>query len=269
MKLYQDKEWLYQKYIIEKLSTYKIAELCKVCHGTILYWLHKFNIPIKKEEVLEKNRLSHLGKSTWNKGLTKEISEAIRRISEAKMGEKNPNFGKSPWNKGIKGCHTEKSLSHIPLFKKGHIPWNKSKKFLKITSSNHYRWKGRKKAMRERQKKDLKYRLNHRIRNLITCHMKKSQKKGRHWEDLVGYTVTQLKKRLQKTIPQGYIWQDFLEGKLHIDHIIPISAFNFTEPEHTDFKRCWSLNNLRLLPAKENIIKGAKLEKPFQPALAI
>ncbi|GAI73524.1 unnamed protein product, partial [marine sediment metagenome] len=45
-------------------------------------------------------------------------------------------------------------------------------------------------------------------------------------------------------------WKDYLNRDLHIDHIIPKSAFNFTKPEHTDFKRCWALDNLRLLPVQ-------------------
>ena len=51
----------------------------------------------------------------------------------------------------------------------------------------------------------------------------KSNKEGRHWEGLVGYTLKDLIRRLKKTVPSGYTWQDFLEGKLHVDHIIPIS----------------------------------------------
>jgi len=97
----------------------------------------------------------------------------------------------------------------------------------------------------------------------------KGNKKGRHWEDLVGYTLKKLKNRLQKTMPEGYTWQDYMDGKLHIDHIIPKSIFNFTKPEHPDFKRCWALENLRLLPAKENQEKSNKLKKPFQSALKL
>lgn len=97
----------------------------------------------------------------------------------------------------------------------------------------------------------------------------KGNKAGRHWEDLVGYKLNDLIKRLKNTMPKDYCWQDFMEGRLHIDHIIPKSAFNYTNTEHIDFKRCWSLDNLRLLPAKENLIKHNKLYKPFQPALAI
>lgn len=97
----------------------------------------------------------------------------------------------------------------------------------------------------------------------------KAKKQGRHWEDLIGYTIQELKIRLKKTMPKDYTWKDLMNGKLHIDHIIPISVFNFERPENPDFKKCWSLMNLRLLPAKENQSKGAKLDRPFQPSLLI
>jgi hypothetical protein len=58
-------------------------------------------------------------------------------------------------------------------------------------------------------------------------------------------------------------------GQWHVDHKIPISAFNYETPDDIDFKRCWALKNLRPMWAKENISKGAKLDKPFQPALAL
>ena len=122
--------------------------------------------------------------------------------------------------------------------------------------------------IKKKLKIDLKFNLNSKIRTAIWQSLK-GNKPGRHWEDLVGYTLNDLIKRLQKTMPKGYCWQDFLQGKLHIDHKIPISAFNFNKPEHTDFKRCWALSNLQLLPAKENMTKHNKLSRPFQPALKI
>ena len=120
----------------------------------------------------------------------------------------------------------------------------------------------------KKYKTDLKYNLSKNISNAIYLSLR-GNKNGRHWESLVGYTINQLMEHLKKTMPQGYNWQDFMEGKLHIDHIIPISAFNFTKPEHINFKRCWGLSNLRLLPAKENRIKKDKIIKPFQLALQI
>ena len=121
---------------------------------------------------------------------------------------------------------------------------------------------------KNRYKTNLKYNLNRRLSCLIWQTLK-DNKNGRHWENLLGYSVNDLIRRLKRTMPKGYNWQDFLEGKLHIDHITPIKVFNFTKAEHIDFQRCWALNNLRLLPAKENLIKGSKLSRPFQPALKI
>jgi len=119
-----------------------------------------------------------------------------------------------------------------------------------------------------KRKTNLKYNLNRKMSIVINLSLKKN-KNNRHWETLVDYSLADLIKRLKRTMPKDYTWQDFLEGKLHIDHIIPKSVFNYTEPEHPDFKRCWSLRNLQLLPAKENRKKYNKISRPFQPALQI
>jgi hypothetical protein len=120
----------------------------------------------------------------------------------------------------------------------------------------------------KRRKTDLKYNLNRKISKGIYKSLK-ANKEGRHWEFLVGYALNELIKHLKKTMPKGYKWSDYLNGDLHIDHIIPISVFNFDSPENPDFKNCWALENLRLLPASENLLKRDKISKPFQPALKI
>ena len=121
---------------------------------------------------------------------------------------------------------------------------------------------------KKRKKIDLKFNLNCKINRMIN-HSLKRDKAHKHWEDLIGYKIIDLIKHLKKTMPEGYTWQDYLEGKLEVDHKIPISAFNFTKPEHVDFKKCWDLKNLRLLPKKENRTKGNRLDKPFQPSLKL
>jgi hypothetical protein len=61
-------------------------------------------------------------------------------------------------------------------------------------------------------------------------------------------------------------WENY--GDWHIDHKIPVSAFNFSKASDIDFKRCWKLSNLQPLWAAQNVSKGNKLERPFQPSLA-
>lgn len=125
-----------------------------------------------------------------------------------------------------------------------------------------------------KRKSALKYRntLNGKLHRNIRQEIVRSlhaNKNGRSWENLVGYNCEDLKKRLMKTMPDGYTWDDYMEGKLHIDHKIPISVFNFKRPEDLDFKHCWALSNLQFLPVRENLIKRARIDKPFQPSLIL
>lgn len=87
------------------------------------------------------------------------------------------------------------------------------------------------------------------------------------WESLVGYTAADLMARLECRFQPGMSWNNY--GEWHIDHIVPITAFNFTTAEDFDFKRCWALNNLQPLWADDNVHKGAKISGHFQPALVI
>lgn len=120
-----------------------------------------------------------------------------------------------------------------------------------------------------KRKFDLRYCVSKRISGQMWKALRRGEgKRGRSWESLVGYTLKELEARLLQTMPEGYSWADYLTGELHIDHIIPVSAHNFTSSDDIDFKRCWALSNLRLLPKLENIRKRDKLYEPFQPSFS-
>ena len=74
--------------------------------------------------------------------------------------------------------------------------------------------------------------------------------------DLVNYTVEELMAHLESqfTEENGYSWDNLSEW--HIDHIRPVTSFNITSTECEDFKKCWALDNLQPLWAKENMSKG-------------
>jgi len=162
----------------------------------------------------------------------------------------------------------EKNPEYMKQYRKNNIENTKNNYKKWVENNPEKNLKRHRQWMDMKRKTDLMFNLNCNIRKAMWRALK-GNKAGRHWEDLIDYNLKDLYKRLKKTIPEGYTWQDYLESKLHIDHIIPISVFNFTKPEHTDFKRCWALDNLRLLPAEENLRKNNKLFRPFQPALAI
>lgn len=94
-------------------------------------------------------------------------------------------------------------------------------------------------------------------------------KSGRHWEDLVGYTISELTAHLESLFSPGMSWENYGREGWEVDHKIPRSVFNYKTPDDIDFKRCWALENLQPLWASDNRSKSAKLDAPFQPSLAI
>lgn len=86
----------------------------------------------------------------------------------------------------------------------------------------------------------------------------RENKVGQRWEQLAGYDVWTLKAHLESTMPAGHSWETFKAGALHIDHKKPRALFKFTSAEDPEFKACWALDNLQLLTAHDNQVKGAK-----------
>lgn len=124
----------------------------------------------------------------------------------------------------------------------------------------------RNKYSRIRRKIDPMARLSQSISRMIRKSLN-GNKKGQHWEVVVGYTLEKLKTHLEKQFKPGMTWGN--RGKWEIDHIIPKTAFNFSSPEHLDFKKCWSLDNLQPLWKAENRNKSNKLKEAFQPSFKL
>jgi hypothetical protein len=83
------------------------------------------------------------------------------------------------------------------------------------------------------------------------------RKNHMHWPELVGFTLSDLMNQLETHFQPGMSWDNY--GEWHIDHHIPISAFNFNSYNDPEFRACWSLTNLRPLWAIDNIKKGNKI----------
>ncbi len=66
--LYKNYDWLYSRYVVDKLSLRKIALECGACHHTILCWLRKFDI--QRRTISEGNK---------GKVRTIEVKEALSK----------------------------------------------------------------------------------------------------------------------------------------------------------------------------------------------
>jgi hypothetical protein len=106
---------------------------------------------------------------------------------------------------------------------------------------------------RNKFRSDINYKFNRLMGNAIRHGI--NDKSFRKWESLVGYSILDLKIHLEKTLPEGITWNDYLNGGYHIDHIIPQSMYNFKSCESPEFKKCWSYRNLRIITESENLEK--------------
>ena len=174
-------------------------------------------------------------------------------------------------NKKYRAKYKEKNKDKIRKRKKRYYIQNKSQI---SKQQKDYREKNKDKIRayqklytKKRREKDPKFRLKNNLSSSISMSLK-GNKHGSHWEKIVGYTLNDLIFHLEKQFTPKMNWDNY-GTYWHIDHIIPIRAFNFSNYTHIDFKKCWALSNLRPLEAKYNISKGGKLNKAFQPSLKI
>lgn len=116
MKIYKNKNWLYQKYWIERLSVEEVGKIAEVHCATICYWLGKFGIRIRtvseglmghtfSEETLEKMRKAKKGKTyeeIFGKKNGKKLRE-VRRQRLLQVYEENPEMNKWENNGRFRG----------------------------------------------------------------------------------------------------------------------------------------------------------------------
>jgi DNA-binding CsgD family transcriptional regulator len=89
--------------------------------------------------------------------------------------------------------------------------------------------------------------------------------------DYLPYTMHELKDHLEKQFEPWMTWDnwghyrkntwddnDSATWKWHIDHIVPHSEFIYASMADEAFQKCWALENLRPLNAKQNISEGAR-----------
>jgi len=86
----------------------------------------------------------------------------------------------------------------------------------------------------------------------------KGKKAGRKWENLVGYTLEDLMKHLEKLFDENMNWKNY-GNYWSVDHRKPRTLFHYTFPEDTEFKKCWALKNLQPMEKIENIKKGNRI----------
>lgn len=111
--------------------------------------------------------------------------------------------------------------------------------------------------VKNKRKNDTNYRIRRRISALFAISIKnnKGQSKTQEFFKYTGIKIKDYIKRLKK----DKLWNVFESNnlKIHIDHIIPLSKYNFKNKN--EIKKAWNPRNLRLSFAKDNLSKSNKI----------
>jgi len=110
------------------------------------------------------------------------------------------------------------------------------------------------KYSRNRLAKDLQFKLAHYIRKRISDAIRRNRKAGSAVRDL-GCSIIELKVYLENLFQENMTWDNW--GEWHMDHIIPLSAFDLTDKEQ--FIKACHYTNLQPLWKADNLNKGSKI----------
>jgi len=143
---------------------------------------------------------------------------------------------------------------------------NRLKNYEKILEKEK-RWREENRELYRKRARDSYYRcreknrLNENMSSAVyrSLFVNKTSKNRNPWQKIVGYTENELKQHLEGLFTEGMTWDNYGKNGWHIDHIIPLSLWEFDSYEHQEFKQCWSLANLQPLWWRENIIKGNRV----------
>jgi len=154
--------------------------------------------------------------------------------------------------------YAAKKLAEDPNWLKKYDGYNR---YVKKDKDTYQKWLQKQaEYKRKRRKTDPAFKL----RDLISAsvydglHKNHCKKNNPTWQALP-YTPEDLREHLESQFAEDMNWDN--HGTYwHIDHIKPQAAFSYDSMDHPDFLKCWALDNLQPLPAKENIVKGSLYE---------
>lgn len=209
------------EYFYFRKDNNKFRNVCKVC-------------------VDLKNKNNYLEKKDYYLSYKKEWYEKNKELSVKENSIKNREHILKR-----KKEYREKNRDEINNKKR---QWNKDKKEHIINYGRDY--------VKNKKQSDPIYKLKNDIRKNFSSSFKRCSKNKT--ETFFSYTGIKFNEYVLH-LQNFELWNAFCNGEnIHIDHIIPCSAYDFNNPE--EIKKCWNPENLRLITAEENLKKGESID---------
>lgn len=137
----------------------------------------------------------------------------------------------------------------------------------KVKESRARYYQNKKKELLINEEKLLMYKLRRNFSTLFRTALKSNNlNKQYSFLKYVSYTLEELKANIESKFEEWQNWNNWgvynpetydINRTWQLDHIIPQKDLPYSSFDDDNFKICWSLDNLRPLDSKENIIDGA------------
>lgn len=231
------------------------ASLCVECQKKYQKQWYEDN----KEDILKdvaQYRSDHTGE-------IKERNRQYREKNKDKLKEKDKKYYENNKDIYIKNAQN----------------WQENNKEKKKEYDKQYREdnkKKRNKGAKERRENEPSFKLRVYLSRDIGRALKSrgSSKQGKSITQYLPYTDEQLRLHIENQFEPWMTWDN--HGKYdpnawndndpttwtwQLDHIIPQSTFHYSSMEDEEFKKCWALENLRPLGAKQNVLDGVRRKR--------
>jgi hypothetical protein len=252
------------------------------CSGRKYMWSKKHSECIICETTEKRHHSKGMCKNCYQRVWCEENSEKIKKKNK-KLKEENPEKYKERNRKKYhknKEKNIERSKRSSEKRKKEDL--EEYKKARKKSSEKWYKNNSEKvkkyckKYCKENPERTKKYQREYVLKKLHTnphfklkCNIstsiwtrlrkRLSSKKGKSTWNFLPYTVDDLIQHLEELFAEGMSWDNY--GKWHVDHKKPDSLFNYKNVDDEEFQKCWALENLQPLWAKDNQKKSNKYQK--------
>lgn len=127
---------------------------------------------------------------------------------------------------------------------------------MKKNYSSSLNGKEQSKAWQKKMMNDVEFRTKKRLRGRIYVALKRGVK-SESTIQLLGCSIEYFKQYFESLFTDEMSWDKYIDGGIHIDHIIPCSHFNLTDP--LEQKKCFHYTNLQPLWGIDNLRKGVSL----------
>lgn len=183
----------------------------------------------------------------YNKRNTGKISGVCKDCVRVATSKKKKHLPSDISHKTCSVCNTNKTIDNFSYCKN-------SVGGYRLKCKNCFN-KARMEKLRVNYDARIVESLRKRIRSSLgTKHLKTSGS-----GELLGCSTEHLRQRLELQFDGEMSWENYGIGGWHIDHILPCSAFNMSDP--TEQKMCFHYSNLQPMWASDNIAKSDKYDE--------